>query len=740
MMSRFLTLASTRSPWLISASTLALLAAFAGRASPAVAAEAPVVVFEELIVTAQKRDVTLQQTNIAAAGLTSDELERKSVQQLQDLQNAMPSLSVIDQGFTKSVNIRGIGLNLVSPNVAPGVATYKDGVYLPTQTTLAAPFYDIQDVQVLRGPQGTFIGQSATGGAVFINSVSPKLNGERNGYIKGQLGNYDAIGLEGATNIPLSDTAAARVAFAYVRRDSYFTNINPTNQEQPGNIDSLSVRLSLRYQPSDELTVEIKNEYTRDSTDGYAFKPIPGTSFGALAPADPYEINVNADQFNKEIYDLFALKLDYGLPGGVKIRSTTGFQYNDQNTLYDNDGAPVPIVTFQNHYYERIYTQDLGIVSPDDVRFRWVVGGTYFNYRDKVRINLNTPAGLTFISIQQDKSAYGVFASGTYDIVPGLELEAGVRYSLDSQDGVQIQLINRPGLPVARVDLRTPRFKDNVWSGKVALNWKPNTDNLVYAFVARGYKPGGSSYDQTMFQAEVVYDYEVGWKSTLFDRHVRTQVGAFYMDYDKYQLSTFSPASGTSVLRNAPAASTIKGVEAQAQIVFGRAAADFAAAYIDSDVGDLPPQVDTRSVPGGVTGLGPQCTPSGAPPAGQPRCFNYTPFVRDPPGGRNIYSPKVTLSAGFQYSFSLGGEGTLTPRVDISYTGSQWATYFRLPVDELESRTLVNALVTYEQGSWTLQGYATNIFEDSYVSGYLQSSNLTYGRPREFGVRLTRTF
>ena len=160
--------------------------------------------FGAIIVTAQRREENLQDVPIAATAFEGDQLEAKAVDAVADLQFAAPSLSITDAGETQSVNIRGIGIASNSPNVSNGVATYIDGLFQPPIVT-SIPFYDIATIEVLRGPQGTLVGNNSTGGAIFVNSQNPDV-GAVEGYVQAGYGSYDLYEAEGALNVPISDT------------------------------------------------------------------------------------------------------------------------------------------------------------------------------------------------------------------------------------------------------------------------------------------------------------------------------------------------------------------------------------------------------------------------------------------------------------------------------------------------------------------------------------------------------
>jgi iron complex outermembrane receptor protein len=337
----------------------------------------------------------------------------------------------------------------------------------------------------------------------------------------------------------------------------------------------------------------------------------------------------------------------------------------------------------------------------------------------------------------------------TYALTPTLDLQVGLRYSADQTHvggavSIAIPLFNETFLQSENA----PTTNDSEVTGKVALNWKPNNANLVYVFATRGYKAGGANPGSTQaFAPETVWDFEAGWKTTALHGHLRSQFGAYYTTYQNFQVSQFDPAEPTqTVVSNAATSSTIAGFEEQVQLQYGAFSADGSLAYTYSNIGQLPAQADSRNFTGGLVGLEegigtlPQC-PKGVPTTfGE--CFDYSPFIQKIPQGPNIYSPDLTANIGVQYAFDLGSVGTLTPRVDVSYMGQQWTTFFEAPEDNLKDRTLVNAQLTLQHADWTVQAYATNIFDKVYVSGFSVSFGNNYFLlpPRQFGVRVTRRF
>ena len=688
---------------------------------------------QEIVITAERREVALQNTNLAASSLTTKDLERKSVTSIADLQYATPSLSIIETGFSKSLNIRGIGLAVINPAVVPGIATYRDGVFLSSQTTYGEPFFDIASVEVLRGPQGTFVGQNATGGAVFINSRNPSINeGVRSDFTV-QYGNYDHIQLRGAVNLPASDTFALRLAFNMEKRDSFFRNITSKIVE-PGKLDIVNGRVGFLWQPTSKLEVLFKTQYNEGSTDGYAYKPAIGTRYAPLAPADPFTLNYDrGDTRLDTIYVRSSLQIDYRFGSGLRLRSISGYQYNNEKLLADSD-ATTANEWNTNHFVERTTTQDVSVISPDEGRFRWVIGGTFAHYSDTVDVFAFNPVQQLKIDLVTKKTAWGAFVNGTYSLLDHLDVEAGARYSGDkvkNSGGTRISIVGLPNPILLSLNSAAPT--GSKITGKVALNWKVTPDHLLFAFWARGYKPGGVDLTGAQFNEESVDDYEIGWKGSLLNKRLRIQTNAYLMKYKGFQFSTFDPITTQTAIRNA-GDSTIKGFEASAQLSLGALRADVGLAYTDSKIGSIR-LVNTRLLPNGSTaGLPPQCRPGG--PA---RCFDYGPFTVDVSGSSNIYSPRWTFNAGMEYGFRFAG-GKLTPRIDVSYLSSQWGTLFEDPLlDKFAARTLVNLQLTYSRDKWTIEGFGTNITNKTYISG-ASGNNRFYGAPREYGVRISRSF
>lgn len=699
----------------------------------------------EIVITAQRREENLQNVAVAATALDGGALAARGVINTLGLETIAPAVSITDSGITQSVNIRGIGLAAGSPNVTAGVATYVDGLFQPP-IVQSNSFFDLAGVEVFRGPQGTFVGSNSTGGAIFINSQKPEF-GAMEGYATGEVGRFDLFAVEGALTVPLGEDLAFRAAGLHRQRDSYYTDVGPFANEA-GKLDETAGRFTLRWQPG-SFEALARLQINDRETGGYAYRPIEGTQFGDFRVGDIYTLSFDTPTKRRERALQASLELRQELADGIVLRSLSGFQHKRLSALNDDDASQAPFLIpvtdgpptivggeVSSDYFagEKQYSQEINVISPTDGDFSWVFGGYYQRNLITVRIFQDQAGFPTDIRPENQRTTTGIFAQGNYKLQPNLELQVGGRWSHykatgsgDVRIGAGIPDFPTDGLPVA--DL-SGAHSDSRATGKIALNWTVDDDNLLYAFAARGYKPGGFNSTTSRFRPETVWNYEIGLKSELFGRHIRTQIDAFYYDYNNFQFEILEPSTGFSGVENV-AGGTIKGLEAQVQGRFGGLMLDGSAAYVKSHIDGLT-FVNTRLIPAGIAV--PQC------PAGVPSdplvCFDFTPAIVTTNGGPSLYSPKWTYNASVAYEFDLGGDIYLTPRVNYSHLGDRFTYLAFDPVTDLiQGYDLISASLTLQVGQANVELYGTNLTKERYVSGQF-GLNEFYGAPREYGVRV----
>ena len=546
----------------------------AATAIPGILHAADETVLDEVVVTAERREASVQDIPIAMTAIRGDDLDDKAVRRLDDLQFAVPGLTITNAGVTQAVNIRGVGLASGSPAVTNGVSTYIDGLFQPPVVTTNS-FYDIADVEVMRGPQGTFVGSSSTGGAVFINSRNPTLDGV-NGFAQAELGNYARKALQGAINLPVNSTLALRLAVNYADRKSYYTD-RGTVASDAGKLDEASARLGVLWKPSGSFQALLKNEYSHKETGGFPMRPVLSTTYAAGRVGGIRDLSYDMGTRNTEYQWLNSLELRYITPGGIVLRSLSGYQDKKVHNITDIDSstltaAPATISRRQiQDVRERVLTEEINVISPTEGALDWVVGG-YFqqNKIDVVNLNFNNnPAFPQRILVPTTKRITGFFGQLAYQATDALEVTLGARNSrFRGEQTTGSGVYNNFGSPTGTRVNTEGSHEDTQTTGKLSANWKLNADNLLFAFVARGYKPGGFNSLTSQFDPETVTDTEIGWKTTALDGHLRASVNAFNYNYQNFQAQVIDTSSGTNVVKNV-AGARVRGAELELQARFG---------------------------------------------------------------------------------------------------------------------------------------------------------------------------
>jgi iron complex outermembrane receptor protein len=705
---------------------------------------------DAIVVTAQRRRENVQNVNIAVTALSADNLADKKVMRAIDLQTAAPGLTISRSGVTDSFNIRGIGLASGSPQVTNGVATYIDGVFQPPIVS-NGQFYDMAGAEVLRGPQGTLSGANSTGGAVYLTTQRPK-RGQVSGYVTANYGNYDNVGINGAINIPVGNKFALRAAGLFNNHKPWFKDIGPANN-RPERLNETDARVQARFEDGG-FEANLKVEIVRRNQGGYAVQPINTTiannPYVVGRTNTPWTVSFDSPTANRERAFATVLEMKYELESGLTFRSVSAYQNKRLATLTETDATSLNRTNSAlnqaagaNNVRERVYSQEINIISPDTGAVKYVLG-SYFQ-RNKINLlNWNATNG-AFTSLPHpitEKTLMGVFGQLTYQFSDKLSVDAGLRYSHFKVDGSGAVYRAAAGSTLAQILVPVPvgatvlapqtgTEKDGKATGKLAINYKPNDNNLIYVFASRGYKNGGINPPGGTFKPETVMDYEAGWKSTLLGGALRTQLGAFYMKYKNFQMDVVNPRSGQGGVVNL-SNSTIKGFEASFQAKSGPFTMDGGLSFTDSSMSGFS-LINKWAIPAGVAL--PQCA---AGVANGPTCFNYTYATSS--GGSNLYSPKWTWNISAAYQIDLGGEITATPRVGYAYIGSQWAyPTYQPSTDLIRSRGLLQASLTVAKDDWKVEAYGTNLADKFYVAGQTGKNEL-YGAPREYGIRVSTKF
>jgi iron complex outermembrane receptor protein len=332
-------------------------------------AQAPIVEvdsLEEIIVTAKRRNEDLQTTSISATVLSQDLLENKGVTDLYALQYAAPAVTVTQYGSANVFNIRGIGRSQVDIDVPSGVVIYRDGTPTLAGYFQNEPYFDMESVEVYRGPQGTFVGKNAAGGAVFINTNDPKLGEEVDGSVELGGGGYSAYEATGIVNIPMGETAALRLGYRHNERDNFYDSITGDYTGDPGEVDNNSYRLGFLWQPSDSFSGLLKVDYHDLDFGGNVT-----TVYGEEPLGDVVQ-NANFAYTDESTRVVLDLKYEFG--SGVTLSSLSGYQDIESVNNLDLNATIPQFYVFNSHLEADFYSQEFNLLSPDDQPFRWTLG------------------------------------------------------------------------------------------------------------------------------------------------------------------------------------------------------------------------------------------------------------------------------------------------------------------------------------------------------------------------------
>jgi iron complex outermembrane receptor protein len=707
---------------------MACSAAIAGQDARAQAPAAASDALEEIIVTAKRRSEELQTTSISATVLTQDLIEGKGVVDLYALQYAAPAVTVTQYGSANVFNIRGIGRSQVDIDVPSGVVIYRDGTPTLAGYFQNEPYFDMASVEVYRGPQGTFVGKNAAGGAVFINTNDPEL-GKFDGSVELGGGNYESIEATGIVNIPVGDTAALRLGYRHAERDHFYDSITGDFTGHPGEVDNNSFRLGFLWEPSDNFSGVLKVDYHDLDFGGNVT-----TVFGEDPLGDVVQ-NANfayTDESTRAVLDL-----KFTFDNDITLSSLSGYQHIESvNNLDVNATLPL-IYIFNSRIDADFYSQEFNLLSADDQPFRWTLG--LFWQKQDSKLPDWTEGGFNFIgngfpldfpwattlwdNEEEDKA---VFAHGRYRLNERFEFEAGVRYGEYERDQFTEWFFDDGATPP---DTPWPgttpggdrqSISENSTDWQVALNFDVSADTYLYGLVSRGHVTGGIN----IFPPFVIYDemevinYEAGWKQRWADGQLNTQFNVYYETFDDYQANFAETIAGLNfpTNRNAETESDVRGLELSGQARFGGFSLDFGVAYSDSELGTFSDVIDPfRLPPDNVVNLS---------------------------GAKIPFSPEFTGNIGIAYDFQLGGL-TLTPRVDYSHIDETQAALWDTPLVTLEERDLINAQIQLvpESGRWSAVLWGTNITDEHYISGIQNNATLYYAAPpAQYGLRLKFNF
>ncbi|WP_338575895.1 TonB-dependent receptor [Brevundimonas olei] len=719
------------SRWLYCGAALAAIGASPVMAQETAGSEGPAAAVEDIVVTAQRREQRLQDVPLAVSAFSMESLEDGKVESLLNLDGKVPNVVLAPVGaypFASAFYIRGLGYADVESSFEPSVGVELDGVYLSRNVGAVQDFFDIGGVTILRGPQGTLYGRNTIGGVVSVQSRRPSFDfGARAQATFGSNGRQELrAGVEGAL---IEDQLAGKFSFLTKTYDGYIKNYDGRDM---GAQDVTSMRGALLWTPTASFDATLIVDYTKDKGTGTAFENaslpsmvLPGFGEPADTDGDPFLSHVGDDIFS----DLEALGVTLNANwdlGPVKLTSITGYRKTDTEVLSDFDGTPTPFMTVHRDETHDQFSQELRLASNTDGPLTYVVGAYYMTQEYDIATGqfgtvFGSPTAGSTIYTQQKADSWAVFGQADYEVLPGLTVTAGGRYSKEEKTFTT--------QPLFYPNAETFEASFDDFSPKVGVSYKWSDTLMTYAQYSRGFRAGGFNGRAGSFLAVGPYDsetvdsYEVGVKSDLFDRRLRLNAAVFTSDYQDMQQSVQQLIPGTLINQTLVAnvgAATISGFEAEATALLTDVFT------ISASVGYLDASYDEFMADLG-DGLGVIDR-------------TYLPMP---------YAPKWSNSVTFNYKDDFDF-GRVTAQASVRHMTDMYTSFSTLnattDLTMRQSNTVVDGSVSLElpDGRWRVSLWGKNLTDELVINNTFGVGNLlasrVYQPPREIGVDLSLTF
>lgn len=710
----------------------------------------------EIVVTAQRRAQSTMDVGINVTAITPQRLKEERIDRLGELVQVTSNVEVreIRPGGQPVITIRGVGMNDFTVASNPSTAVYFDGVYSPNTGTISQQFFDLGQVEVLKGPQSSLYGRNATAGAITVTSAPPTERFE--GYFTGGYGNYNAFDAEGAISGPLAPNLTARLS-AKTRQtyDGWMKN-TLAGANDIGEIHQVAVRGQLKWQASDRLSLHVIASYQHEDDAPGAFttfgRHVPGGRPGATTPFCPVSL-ANQIDFNNTCASLFGVVRtttdkrsiaendSWQVKGesytgmlaatyegnGFAIRSVTGYlhwkeQYNKADAL--------PITESWAILDQRTWqiSEDLQIASSGTRRLSWMAG-IYLS-----SANTNNPTytiapinGGNYIGINDsDARTIQAYAQLDYQLTPKLEVTVGGRFIYEHNNKVGGTWFDTNQNRIVDAGDREQAFLDDAinqtaFTWKAGINYKPDATTLLYGSITHGYKSGGyigpavatNSAQLLPYGGEHIYAFEIGAKKSLFNSLLDISTSLFYYDYHDMQTNQQELVGNLNVNRfaNVPKAH-LKGLDFEAVL------RPVAGLELRADVGLIDTWVGQFSS-GGI---------------------NFAP------GNKFANAPTFTGTASARYQWSVADGYEVALGASVHRQSKIYANTENTPVYRIDSdATLVNAqaqLILNDTG-WSAMAWVKNLTNHAYTNTTFQNGSILvalYNLPRTYGISLTKRF
>jgi iron complex outermembrane receptor protein len=736
-------------------------AAFAGASVLALATATPVAAqtaIEEIVVTAQKREQRLIDVGASVTSLDGQALRTARVQGPTDLAMQVPNVDVKENipGAQAIVTVRGVGLNDFSSTNNSTVGVYVDEVFLASFAQMDFNFFDLDRIEVLKGPQGTLYGRNSTAGAINVLSAAPSLAGA-GGYISGTAANFNRFEAEGAANVTAGETLAFRLSGKAVNQGEGYWESRTLGRDL-GEQDILIGRAQALWKPTERFSMRLKFEAEKNRSEigvGKFFGTISTTAASCPDFANPGHC-INSHGYTDTTTDKFAGDWEHPAPyrvsqwsgtgridadlGFAKLAAVTGYINFKRGFYIDADAGPTSDAEFDQNDKVKQFSQELRL-SGDVGPGTWIVGA-YYSWDHVRTFSPGTLRDLfntdVLITADQETKSRAVFGQIDWKLAERLTLVTGVRYTDEDRDyvggtrdlnpfGLSFLCLAvgacAPGPGQTQLSFADASISDKNWSWRAGLNFKPTDETLLYATIARGVKSGGffngittSSFALAPYRPEQLTDYEVGVKARLFDRSLSVEASAFLYDYEDLQTQTFTNVGAVSLIKlgNVDKA-TVKGLDLQAVWLPVQGLTLIAGAgVLDTELGSF-----QTAGPSGV--------------------------ITVTKGNKLPNAPDVTLNVQARYAWTVMGDWTAAIQVGTHYSDHVFKEALNTPYLSADSYWLADARVSLASSSgWELAVWAKNLGDKAYVAQVTDNGvgmgYRVFNAPRTYGVTLSKRF
>jgi len=747
----------------------------------------------EIVVTATKRETTLEKTPIAISAFSQKQLDQYQVKDVTSLAQFVPSLAFNQQGDQSAIllTLRGIGNDSAYTEVAdPEVAIYVDGIYSPRAQGASVLAYDLERIEVLRGPQGTLFGRNATVGAISFISAKPSFDGIK-GYVEVLGGSYNRFGTQGMINLPVTDTLAVRAAFITDRNDGYVGFQQPpatpgvdrstyvTSGKKYYAKDQKSGRISAEWRPSERFRWDLNGEYFKDTGTpilSLMQTPRAGEKFwSALIDTAP-----DQNRYSVSIHS----NMSYDLTDNIQLAYLAGWQRVGGSTQADADAGTQPPLASDplnlpnagfeenrtvNSRYD-FYSHEVQIKSIGTHPIDWIVGGYYSHETNQIRFDIDERNGYrngtfnyagAFIQSDREIESKAGFGQAVWHATDHIRVTGGIRYTDDDKRDVggrnvtafapqcavndqtgtcaglfgidphatAAQLANELGFNISNNDAHG-NWSKVTWLGRVDADITNTT--FGYASVSTGFKSGNIEDGGLTANPETLTNYEVGLKQRFLDGRATLNLAAYYSDFKGYQVNqAVSTRDATGQIIGSQIVTTnAKGATAKG---------------IEAELTANITRRDHLNVSADVqkTRLKALYTIDGRLYASGPTFIAAN--TENLQGNELPHAPRFSATATYIHDVMLGNGATLSPRATVHYETRSWLTYFNGDVasryadptgkgtygtafDKQKAYAKVDLGLTYtpEGGRYLIELFGQNVTDHK-----IRLSSGSYGAPQD---------